>query len=385
MDSILEDYTRGIFADGTAPCISLFQPTHRTFPERKQDTIRFRNLVGSIENSLKQDYPENDVAKLLKPFNELAGNSEFWNHALDGLAVLASPGVFKVYRLQRAVPELAVVADSYHTKPLLRIVQSADQFQILALSRNEAALFQGNRDSIDEIPLGDDVPATIEEALGSELTNEHLSVSRYGGGARGRAMIHGQGSKKDEIDIDTPRFFRAVDRAILEHHSRPSGLPLMLAALPEYHGKFRKISHNDQLLDVALDVHPDSLDREELRERAWAVMGPLYLEKLGKHKEAFQYAKSQGKGDDDVSDIIKAAVEGRVATLLVDADTQLPGTINFENGDVDFADLDDPHVDDALDDLAELVIKRGGEVIVVPSEQMPTDSGAAAIYRFATI
>lgn len=384
MHSVQEDYSKGIFADGTAPCISLYQPTHRTFPERKQDTIRFGNLVDSIESSLRREYPDKDIAKLLKPFHELAENSEFWNHALDGLAVLASAGMFKVYRLQRPVPELSVVADSFHTKPLIRIVQSADQFQILALSRNEAALFQGNRDSIDEVPLGADVPSTIEEALGSEFSEAHLTVARYGGGARGRAMISGVGSKKDEVDVDTPRFFRAIDRAILEHHSAPSGLPLMLASLPEYHGKFRDVSHNKQLMDASLDVHPDSISREELRKRAWEVVGPIYLEKLSKHKEAFQNAKSQNKGDDDVSSIIKAAVEGRVATLLIDADIQLPGTIDLDTGYVDFAELDDPHVDDVLDDLAELVIKKGGEVIIVPSQAMPTDSGAAAIYRFAT-
>ena len=39
-------------------------------------------------------------------------------------------------------------------------------------------------------------------------------------------------------------------------------------------------------------------------------------------------------------------------------------------------------VDDMLDDLAELVLTKGGEVVVVPSERMPTDSGLAAICRF---
>jgi hypothetical protein len=35
-----------------------------------------------------------------------------------------------------------------------------------------------------------------------------------------------------------------------------------------------------------------------------------------------------------------------------------------------------------LDDLAELVLGKGGEVVVVPRERMPIDSGLAAIYRF---
>src|SRR3546814_5763577 len=56
-------------------------------------------------------------------------------------------------------------------------------------------------------------------------------------------------SKRDAIDAETERFFRAVDRAVLEHHSRPGGLPLLLAALPEHHHLFRKISDNPQLME----------------------------------------------------------------------------------------------------------------------------------------
>jgi hypothetical protein len=39
-------------------------------------------------------------------------------------------------------------------------------------------------------------------------------------------------------------------------------------------------------------------------------------------------------------------------------------------------------VDDLLDDLGERVLATGGEVVVVPTERMPTESGLAAIYRY---
>ncbi|MGH7691047.1 MAG: hypothetical protein ACREN3_15690, partial [Gemmatimonadaceae bacterium] len=41
-----------------------------------------------------------------------------------------------------------------------------------------------------------------------------------------------------------------------------------------------------------------------------------------------------------------------------------------------------PTVDDLLDDLGELVMHTGGQVVIVPSDAMPTRSGLAAIYRF---
>src|SRR5690606_32183781 len=112
-------------------------PTHRHHPDNDQDPIRFRNLVKALEASLRQKYAAREARPLMEPFNALAGDRDFWNHTLDGLAVLAAPGLFKVYRLQRPVAEFAVVADSFHTKPLLRVMQSADRYQILGLSRHE--------------------------------------------------------------------------------------------------------------------------------------------------------------------------------------------------------------------------------------------------------
>ena len=61
---------------------------------------------------------------------------------------------------------------------------------------------------------------------------------------------------------------------------------------------------------------------------------------------------------------------------------QVPGRIDAATGEIEFADLADPEVDDLLDDLSEWVLKMGGQVVIVPKERMPTLTGVAAIYRF---
>lgn len=53
----------------------------------------------------------------------MADNVAFWIQTAHGRAMLGAPGMFRVYRLQRPVAELVVVADSFHTKPLMRITQ----------------------------------------------------------------------------------------------------------------------------------------------------------------------------------------------------------------------------------------------------------------------
>ena len=365
------------------PCLSLYQPTHRHHPDNQQDPIRFRNLLKTLEQSLQQKYPTREARPLLRPFNDLASDPDFWNHTQDGLAVLCAPDLIRIYKLQRTVPELAIVADSFHIKPLLRIVQSADRYQILGLSRGAIKLFEGNRDALDEIDLAPDVPRTIADALGDELTEPHQTVRSLGGvGGSTLAMRHGHGGKRDEVAVDLDRFFRAVDRSILAHYSRPSRLPLLLAALPEYQGVFRKISCNPFLISDGLKIDPDSVSIDELRHLAWRVIGPGYQDRLTRLVEEFEQSKPRGMVGDHLGQIAFDAVSGRVMTLLVEADRQIPGHLDSLNGHIEFGDINHPQVDDLIDDLAELVLNKGGQVVVVPADRMPTATGAAAIYRY---
>src|SRR5262249_17946975 len=83
------------------------------YPDNQQDPIRFKNLVKTLEHSLRQQNPTREVRPLLRPFSELASDYDFWNHTQDGLAVLCAPDLFRIYKLHRRVPELAIVADSF--------------------------------------------------------------------------------------------------------------------------------------------------------------------------------------------------------------------------------------------------------------------------------
>ena len=383
MASVLtHDTLRTLLAAHEPPCLSLYVPTHRRRPENQQDPVRYRNLLKVLEESLLSRYPAAVAGTLLGPFRNLASDAGFWNHTRDGLAVLGATGVFQVITLQRPVSELAVVANSFHVKPLLRMLQSADRYQVLSVNRRQIRLFEGNRDRLDEVDLAPGVPRTITDALGAELTEPHQTVASYGGTAQGSSMRHGHGSKKDEAAIDEARFFRAVDRAILEHYSRPSGMPLLLAALTEYHTPFRQISHNPFLMDMGIEVDPGSLTNDQLCARAWTIVEPDFRARLRALVERFEDARSRGRGADDLAQVALAAAASRVESLLVETDRRIPGRLNPASGTLTLSPLEDPQVDDLLDDLAELVLGRGGQVVVVPAADMPTASGVAAIFRF---
>jgi len=195
-------------------------------------------------------------------------------------------------------------------------------------------------------------------------------------------VLYTMNVKEEATDHETERFFRAVDRAVMDHHSQPSGLPLLLAALPGHHHLFRAVSRNPLLAPEVIDIHPDDLSLDALRERAWRLVEPNYLERLRHLVEAYGTATSKGLGTDDIPQAAKAAMAGRIATLLIEADRQIPGAMNDATGAITLDELADPEVDDLLDDLGERVLKTGGEVVIVPSGRMPTQTGIAVTYRF---
>jgi hypothetical protein len=388
MNQIAKDRLKKLLGEHEPPCISLYLPTHRQHPENQQDPIRYKNMLREMENSLRENYSTRDARALVKKFHDVSGDGTFWNHRTDGLAILCANNLFEVFDLQRKVEEQLVVGDRFHIKPLLQSLKSSDRYQVLCLTRREAKLYEGNRYVLDPVEL-EDFPSTLTEALGEEVTEPHLTVASYGKGAGGPhsahgepAMHHGQGGRKDEIEIDMNRFFRVIDRGILDHHSKVSGLPLVLAALPEYHTPFRKISHNRFLLERGIEVNPESLDLGALREAAWEVMEPHFRERQAKLVEEFQTARARDTGSDNLTKVAEAAAAGRVGTLLVEAEREVSGQLDASNGRVEIKKNSHPHGGDVLNDIAELVLEQKGEVIVLPAEEMPAKTGLAAIYRY---
>lgn len=362
------------------PCISLYQPTHRHRPDNRQDPIRFKNLVQRIETSLRQKYPRREIDSLMKPFRVLAEDWLFWEHTLDGLAVLCTQEKRVIYHLQRPVKELAVVADSLHIKPLIRVFQSADRYHLLGLSRNEFSLYEGNRYGFEKMELGAEVPRTAQEILGERSTERYVTPGTYGPPMPG--IYHGHGGRKEEIDKDTEKFFRFVDGFVLERYSRPTGLPIMLVALPEHHGLFRQISRNPFLMKQGLQTDPASLATPQLANAVWSTIEPLYLEKTKVLVDKYEAAKAKGLASDDLHEIAQAALHNNIRHLLVEADRIVPERVNPVTGELAEADLEHPEVDDLLDDLAEMVFRSKGEVVVLPKIRMPTVTGAAAIRRY---
>lgn len=382
MYEIVKEFPNEIIFDPKGACVSLYQTTHKSRPENMQDPIRFKNLVQTIENSLEKDFSNEEIKSIMKPFNDIAADKVFWNNVTEGLAILANKDNCVVYKLNREVEELAIVANNFHIKPLIRNFQSADNYHILGITRYDFNIYEGNRYGIEMIELDEDTPKTLIEVLGDEYTDPHLESGRYSGGATGTPAFHGHGGRKDEIEVDTERYFRYIDKFISDNFSTEMKLPLILVALDEHQGEFRNLSKNDYLLDEKVSKDPEALPKEEIRELSWEAMEPIYIQKTKDLVERYGFQRSKFLGTDDLSEVARAALEGKIDTLMIEDGKIEAGRINRKNGEIERGQLDDPRFGDVIDDIGELALKSQAEVVVLPKDRMPSTTGIAAIFRY---
>lgn len=340
-------------------CISLYQQTHRHAPDNRQDPIVFKNLIQQIENQLESRYKKDEIQTLLQPLYELRDDKRFWNNTLDGLAILLQPGKGLLYLTPRPMQNIASVSNTFHLVPLLRAYQSAERYHLLGLSATEFKLYEGNRYEIQLIQMPESVATTMTGVLGEQI-NESSSTHRAARSG-GSTVFYGQGGRRVEMEKDIDRFFRHVDTYILEQYSKPSELPLMLIALQEHQGEFRKLSNNPFLLPNGVQSSPDSMNIKELALQAWDVLIEIDLQKTKELVETFNQAQSKFSASSDVSDITEAVLEKRIKTLLVEDNSSKIG---------------------AYDQLILSILQDKGEVVVLPTERMPCTTGIAAIYRY---
>ena len=380
-----QDLLNTLLNEAEAPCVSIYMPTMRKGSDTRENAIRYKALFQQAHQELRQK-DAGLADRILGPLEAFAEDEDFWQHQLDALALFAdAAGKQMLVRIPRPVAGegVAAVADSFHVKPILRVLQSPGRYQLLAVSQKHVTLYEGDRDRLDVVPLHKDVPKSIIEALGGELDDANASVNR-GGGVTHSGLIGGGHDNKDERDAELDRFFRVVDKSVYDHHGRNSNLPLYLAADVDYHARFQKVSHHPRLQKEGVRINPDAVevDAERLRKEMESIITPAADKQTAEMVEQYGNAKAQQLGSDDLQKVGNAAAMGRVRMLFIDADKRIGGRVDPTTGDVKRMKESNPDVDDVLDDLAELALRNGGDVRVLPGDLHPSDTGVAAIFRY---
>lgn len=367
--------------------VSIYLPTHRAAGrEQQQDPIRLKNLLAQAEKKLLEyDVRRPDMEEMLRPAQELLEDRNFWQHQSDGLAVFLSDGYSKIYHLPKRFEEMATVSKSFYVKPILPLLNVNGNFYILAISINQIRLFQASRDNVSEIEL-ENVPTSMGEALQVDDHQKnlgfHTGTDNSGGGERA-AIFYGQGVEANKKD-DILRYFRYVDEGLsglLDDESAP----MVVAGVDYLLPLFREASSYRNIMGEGITGSPDRQDINDLHAQAWKVVEPIFLENQQKALDRFAELHGQGNGlaTSDLEEAVKAAVIGRVETLIVPLGVQKWGRYNPETDSVTFDEETTQENDDLFNFAAVHTLLNSGNVYAVPTDQFPDQGEIAAILRYA--
>lgn len=368
-----------LLAPHKAPCVSVLMPTHRHPPGTEQDPIRFKNLLKTAQGLLGEQYSSAEIRALLDPLAELA-NSRFWQYQMDGLALFCSPGLLAVYRIPMRLRELAVVADSFHIKPLILFLQTNKRYFVLALSQKQVTLYEGTREALGPVNLAE-LPSSMADVLGIERQERHINLRTLGQNSAG-PIFHGHGAPSESRKDDLSRYFRAIDLALWEVF-RDGASPLILAGVDSYFPIYREISRCPNLAEQGVSGNFDQASPDEIHEQVQPVVRAIFQGREEAAISAYESAHARGAGIEDVNTIARLSIHGRVRRLLLAEGAHAWGRLDRESGAISpAASQQDARDDDILDDLAEGVLARGGDVMIVAANHMRRGAVAAAILRW---
>jgi Bacterial archaeo-eukaryotic release factor family 11 len=349
-------------------CVSIYLPTSPVTQAAQADRIEFRNLAGNAVEQLNAAAADRRaVAEIDESLDDLAGDDEFWAEQAHSLAVFASPGGTRTFRLPNRLTGVVEVADRFYVKPLLRAVSFPQAAFVLALAAGSVRLVEVMRDGPPFTVQVPDLPPDAASAAGKASITERSPIARL------------QGSEGQKVRLR--QFARKVDQAL---RGVISGLelPLILAATEPLASIYRSVNNYPHVVEPGLRGSPDGASDDELAAGARAVLDEVYAGELSAVRDRFDLRFSRDRASTDVVTVARAATYGAVDTLLVDIDHKVPGTVDEQTGAVTFAD-DDAASYGVVDEIARRVLLSGGRVLAVRAPDVPGGGPVAAILRYA--
>jgi hypothetical protein len=328
------------------PMVSVIAPTHRNSPDNKADPVVVRNLVDQAKERVLVEQTKREAAAVLEQLDELVDRVD-WAHTLDGLALFASADHAELHYLPIAVRGRVVIDETFATRDLVAALARSKRYRVLVLSEKPTRLYDGVRDDLEE-HVGDGFP----------------KVHKGPGGAT--ALPGGNVNASTVRQEAHMSFFREIDAALGQLLAQDP-TPVVVVGVTRYLGYYNKLtSHGDRII-ATLEGSHDRTPAHELGKRVWALVeAELDAAAQAKIKE-LDAAESAGRLSSGLVQAWRAAAEGRGAHLLVDEGYEQAATLDDTGMVLTLTDdRDAPGViDDAIDELIELVIAKGGEVTFV--------------------
>ncbi len=367
------------------PCLSLFMPLSGGPNNQsvKANSLAWREMVRGAESKIQQFGAEGrDLLEAVSEWDAISPNTEPQGKSI---AVFRSRDVFHVSWVEEPVPPRAVIGPHFYIRPLLPELTRDKTFYILALSQKDVRMLRCTSRTSEEVAFPASV-ATNYEVYMNSAKPDHLSER---GAATGAATGSAKGittgttavrDNRDNKDQYLAHFYQQIDHGVNES-LRGRSEPVVLAGVDYEIALYRSVNKYQHLAEESVEGAPNSLKSGEMHARALEAMLRCYDRKIEEALAEYNH-KVGGGASNRLKDVLTAAHEGRVLTLLVSDSLETTGKFDESTYTVKGRESGTAEDEDLVNGAAVETILHAGQVYVAPNGKMPNGAPLAAIYRF---
>jgi hypothetical protein len=328
----------------------------------------------------KRGVPESTTQDLLEPLRHLAEDPSLSSGSHWGRVVFRSLGVFRQFAVTEPVKPASQVGECFEILPLLAELHLPAEFYVLCLSKKDVEMFRCSGLHAERVKLPAGVPETLEEALGFKPPDHDLENRAAAGNSTGamHAVRFGTGSGDERQGAYLADFYKAVDRGVRELLGAVSAAPLVLAGVEEDIVLYRSNNRYSHLLDQGAHGSRGMAMDAGILLQAYSIVRSEYSEHAVRALQDSKERVAPARYSTSLTIILRAAAEGRVASLYIDKGARIYGTFEGIRGDGGWNGGEQ----DLLNTAAVETIRQGGTAFALPSGRIPDGARIAAILRF---
>ncbi|MDX2239962.1 MAG: hypothetical protein NW224_04685 [Leptolyngbyaceae cyanobacterium bins.302] len=344
----------------SVPALSILLPTHRTSPDNKQDPIRVKNLVDEAKTRLAEEFSIRELDPLLKRLETLLGEINY-PHTLDGLALYVNHDFGKLYYLPFPVPARVVIDQTFATRDLVYGLHRSQRYWVLLLSQGSTRLLAGTGETLEEVQ------------------DQNFPMSMTGPGATAPLPYEADSSYLDDRHR---RFFQQVDSAFAEY-AKYEELPLIVGGVVRQVSFFQEVSQYPAAMTKTLSGNFDRASLHELSPQVWSIVQSMRQTQRADALQELDQAIGEQRVVAAIEEVWRLAQDGRGKLLLVEKDYHVPAVLNAAGQFETVEQVGGAFVmDDAVDEIIEAVLAKGGKVITVDNDALTQHQRIALILRY---
>jgi len=366
-------------------CVSIYLPMYKKGKELNEGLgqSNLKTCLKKVHSDLIENgYNETMINTYLSPINNLVNDLSLWRNPSDGLVIfLDRINGIKYYKLPLSFEIKTYVADHFYLIPLLPLFHNDGIYYLLNLSRDHIKLYEGSRTYFQDIPIEKIAPTQLEEVVGYDFEQKMLQY-RTGQMMHPAGSFHGQGEGKEDQKKELVSFFRKINQGVTKILSNKYN-PLILACTDELFPIYKKVNSHHNLWNTNLSGDPEFKGKNELHKESWRLIQQYFetpkREKLENFKAKFQTTKTSNQ----LSEIIPAAINGKIDTLFIQKNKDVFGTYYSAKGCLILDDRKEKGNLSLLNMAAINTFLQGGNVYFLEKEEMPVKNMIMnALFRF---